>query len=58
MNEKGEILGFERLLAVVEGSGGTSADALLKEILKRVDEFAGGAAQHDDITIIVISMER
>lgn len=58
MNEKGEILGFERLLAVVEGSGGTSADALLKEILKRVNEFAGGAAQHDDITIIVISMER
>jgi sigma-B regulation protein RsbU (phosphoserine phosphatase) len=57
MNEKGEILGFERLLEVVEGSGGTSADALLKEILNRVNEFAGGAAQHDDITIIVISME-
>jgi sigma-B regulation protein RsbU (phosphoserine phosphatase) len=57
MNEKGEMLGFERLLAVVEGSGGASADALLKEILNRVNEFAGGAAQHDDITIIVISME-
>jgi serine phosphatase RsbU (regulator of sigma subunit) len=43
---------------VVEGSGGTSADALRKDILKRVNEFAGGAAQHDDITIIVVSMER
>lgn len=58
MNEEGEILGFERLLSVVEGSRGTSADALLKEILKRVDQFVGGAAQHDDITVIVISVER
>ena len=58
MNEKGEIFGFERLFEVVQGVGNTSADVLLKEILNGVNAFAGDAAQHDDLTVIVVSMER
>jgi sigma-B regulation protein RsbU (phosphoserine phosphatase) len=55
MNDKEEIFGFDRLLEVVQGARGTTADSLLKEIIDKVNVFAGGAAQHDDLTVIVIS---
>jgi sigma-B regulation protein RsbU (phosphoserine phosphatase) len=57
MNEKKEIFGFERALEVVRAAGSMSAEALLKEILNKVNEFVGSAAQHDDLTAIVISVE-
>jgi len=56
MNEQEEMYGFDRLLEVVQGAREITADALLKKILYKVNEFAGGAAQHDDLTIIVISV--
>ncbi len=56
MNEQGVIFGFERLLGVVQGSQSTTADSLLKEIIDRVNGFAGGAPQHDDLTVIVLSV--
>jgi sigma-B regulation protein RsbU (phosphoserine phosphatase) len=55
MNEKEEMFGFERLLDVVQGARSMTADSLLREILDRVNAFAGGAAQHDDLTVIVVS---
>ena len=57
MNEKKEIFGFERVLEVVLAAGSVPAEALLKEILNRINEFVGSAAQHDDLTAIVISVE-
>ena len=57
MNEQEEIFGFERLLEVIQEAQSMSADLLLKEVLDRVNEFAGGAAQHDDLTVIVVSVE-
>jgi sigma-B regulation protein RsbU (phosphoserine phosphatase) len=57
MNEKEEIFGFERLLKVVQGTSAMDAEALLKEILDRVNTFVGGAAQHDDLTVISVSVE-
>lgn len=56
MNEQEEIFGFERLLEVIQGTQSISADLLLKEVLDRVNEFAGGAAQHDDLTVIVLGV--
>jgi sigma-B regulation protein RsbU (phosphoserine phosphatase) len=55
MNEKEEMFGCERLIEIVQGARSMSADSLLKEILDRVNAFAGGAPQHDDITVIVVS---
>jgi sigma-B regulation protein RsbU (phosphoserine phosphatase) len=55
MDEKEEMFGFERLIEVVQGARSMTADSLLKEILDKVNAFAGGAAQHDDLTVIVIS---
>ena len=58
MNEQKEIFGFERLLELVKDAGSVSAEELHQEILDRVSEFVGTAEQHDDLTVIVVSMER
>ena len=58
MNQKKEIFGFERLLEIVQEASSMDADSLLKEILDRVNAFSGGAAQHDDLTVIIISADR
>jgi len=57
MNPASEMFGFERLLEFVQQSKALNAEALLKEIIEGVDDFAAGAAQHDDITIIVVNVE-
>jgi sigma-B regulation protein RsbU (phosphoserine phosphatase) len=57
MNEKEEVFGFDRLVEVVKGANSMSADSLLKEIINRVNAFAGSTAQHDDLTIIVVGVE-
>ena len=45
----------ERLLEVVQEAKSMTADSLLKEMMVRVNEFVGDAAQHDDLTVIVIN---
>jgi serine phosphatase RsbU (regulator of sigma subunit) len=57
MDEKEEVFGFDRLVEVVQGAHSMSADSLLKEIINRVNAFVGTTAQHDDLTIIVVSVE-
>jgi sigma-B regulation protein RsbU (phosphoserine phosphatase) len=56
MNEQREMFGFDRLLEVVGKSGTMTADALLHEIDEQVNNFAGKAVQHDDLTVIVIKV--
>jgi serine phosphatase RsbU (regulator of sigma subunit) len=56
MNKQEEMFGFERLMEVVQGARSLSADLLLKEIIARVNEFADGVVQHDDLTVIVVSV--
>ncbi|UCG66968.1 MAG: SpoIIE family protein phosphatase, partial [Deltaproteobacteria bacterium] len=57
MNKKEEVFGFERLLEVVQEAKSVNADSLLKEIVDKVNAFTGGAPQHDDLTVIVVSVE-
>jgi serine phosphatase RsbU (regulator of sigma subunit) len=54
MNEQEEMFGFDRLIEVIRKSQTKTAESLLEEIKGKVNEFAGAAAQHDDITIIVV----
>jgi sigma-B regulation protein RsbU (phosphoserine phosphatase) len=56
MNAQEEMFGFERLLEIVQSSQSTTADGLLNEIVNKVKDFTGSAPQHDDLTIIVISV--
>jgi len=57
MNARKEMFGFERLLEVFQGAKSLTADSLLKAIIDQVNDFAGDAAQHDDLTAIVVSVE-
>jgi sigma-B regulation protein RsbU (phosphoserine phosphatase) len=57
MNEQEEMLGFERLIEIVQNSKSTTADALLQEITGAVKDFTGSAPQHDDLTAIVVCVE-
>jgi len=57
MNEHEEMFGFERLLEIAQDAGSMTADALLKKIMDKVNEFAEEVAQHDDITIIVLGVK-
>jgi serine phosphatase RsbU (regulator of sigma subunit)/CHASE2 domain-containing sensor protein len=57
MNVQQEIFGFKRLIDVVQESKSMDADSLLKEILTRMNAFIGNASQHDDLTVIVVSVE-
>jgi serine phosphatase RsbU (regulator of sigma subunit) len=56
MNEQEEMFGFDRLQEVVRGARELSAETLLKEILDNISHFTGEAAQHDDLTAIVVSV--
>ena len=56
MNEQEEIFGFERLLEIVEGTKSMDPDEILAKILDKVNSFAGKAEQHDDLTVIVVSV--
>lgn len=56
MNAQKEMFGFDRLLSVVKESGPQGAQQILKHILAHVEQFTGDAAQHDDITVIVVSV--
>jgi len=58
MNEQEEMFGFDRLTEVVQGAHLMSAESLLKEIIDRVNAFVGKAPQHDDLTIIVVSVDK
>jgi sigma-B regulation protein RsbU (phosphoserine phosphatase) len=57
MNASREIFGFDRVLEIVQKEKALSAGVLLSKILEQVKEFAGGAIQHDDITVISLSVE-
>jgi sigma-B regulation protein RsbU (phosphoserine phosphatase) len=54
MNDQEKLFGFERLLELVKNTQTNTAETLLEQIKSNVNEFAGSAPQHDDITIIVI----
>jgi sigma-B regulation protein RsbU (phosphoserine phosphatase) len=56
MNKEQEIFGFERLQKLIEESQTMKAEAILQEIMGRVNQFVGEAPQHDDLTAIVVTV--
>jgi hypothetical protein len=54
----GEIFGFERFQDAVRNSGALSADLLLEEIAAQVAPLVKGAPQHDDLTVIVVAVDK
>jgi serine phosphatase RsbU (regulator of sigma subunit) len=54
-NPAGELFGFDRLEeAVLDAQPYGDVRALVELVLGRVQEFMGGAEQHDDITLVAV----
>jgi len=51
-NARGELFGFERLVALLRGWKGTAPADLLTRIQEKVDSFAGGRPAKDDIALL------
>jgi serine phosphatase RsbU (regulator of sigma subunit) len=52
-NAAGEEFGEERLIEVIRAHRRLSADELLETVNRRLEEFAGGTAPPDDLTLVV-----
>lgn len=54
-NEQGEMLGFERTLAMIL-AGPTEAEAMLSYLEREIHTFMGATEPHDDITVVVLQI--
>lgn len=54
MNQADEEWGEARLLEAVEACAGLPAEAVIDRVIAAADAFAGGARQHDDMTLVVV----
>ena len=55
MNADGEEYGDDRLLECLAGMTGSACEPRLQEIFAGVERFTAGAAQHDDVTAMVVT---
>ena len=55
-NTSGEMFGRERFLEVLRGCAGCSARNIFNAIVEAARAFRGGAAQEDDITLVVVKV--
>jgi sigma-B regulation protein RsbU (phosphoserine phosphatase) len=53
-NAQGDLLGFDRLLEIIEAAPTSSAQTMLDYLQQSVSRFIGQAKAHDDLTIMVI----
>jgi phosphoserine phosphatase RsbU/P len=53
-NQEGELFSTERIEKLLRGAAGSAPDRLVATTLRAVEEFAGGASQHDDITLMCL----
>jgi sigma-B regulation protein RsbU (phosphoserine phosphatase) len=54
MNPALEEWGEDRLIATVRATQGCDACEIITRIMQAADQFAAGAPQHDDMTLIVL----
>ena len=53
-NDKEEEYGEGRMLATLNSYSGANASQMLRGLMTSADQFVGTAAQHDDITCLVL----
>ena len=56
-DEAEEEYGTERLIASLRRHAGGSAEAIVQGVIDDLDAFVGDAAQHDDITLLVVKRD-
>jgi sigma-B regulation protein RsbU (phosphoserine phosphatase) len=57
MNEAHDCFGEARLAQLVEEHGHLPSDQLRERVLREIAAFVGGAAQHDDMTMILLRID-
>jgi len=58
MNPGSDLFGEARLSAIVEEHGHLDSAELRERILREIESFVSGADQHDDMTMILVKVER
>ncbi len=58
MNVENDLFGESRLSRIVEEHGHLDSGELRERILREIEAFVGGADQHDDMTMILLKVER
>jgi sigma-B regulation protein RsbU (phosphoserine phosphatase) len=53
-NQAGDEFGRERLVEALEGRHGSKPEVVLEHVLGAVKQFSQGAAQADDITLLIL----
>jgi len=56
MNMHGDCFGDQRLVDLAECNADLASDDLRDHILSEVRAFAGDAAQHDDMTMVLLKI--
>ena len=57
MNEHADCFGEPRLVELLEEHADLPFEELRERILREIDAFVGGAAQHDDMTMILLKID-
>jgi sigma-B regulation protein RsbU (phosphoserine phosphatase) len=58
MNADSDLFGDSRLSQIVEEHGHLDSSELRERILREIEAFVGGADQHDDMTMILLKVDR
>jgi phosphoserine phosphatase RsbU/P len=58
MNPSSDLFGDARLSRIVEEHGHLESAELRERILREIETFVGTADQHDDMTMILLKIER
>ena len=56
MNSRAELFGESRLRRIIEGTDGLGTDEIKERILEEIRGFVDGAAQHDDMTLVILKV--
>jgi sigma-B regulation protein RsbU (phosphoserine phosphatase) len=56
MNGSSELFGERRLRDLIEKSEGCESEELRERILTEIRAFVGEAAQHDDMTMVILKV--
>jgi serine phosphatase RsbU (regulator of sigma subunit) len=56
MNARSELFGDERLRATMQANRALSTEELREKLVDEVFSFAGGAVQHDDMTMVLVKV--
>ena len=56
MNTRAELFGEERIRAILEENADLEMEELREKMVDEVFDFAGGAVQHDDMTMVLVKV--